>query len=63
MCRGGVQLDRGGARDKVKKLGRPGVKRGSLYGVHGDECDVVEEIDFHSLNGNIIKGGVYAVPD
>jgi hypothetical protein len=56
-------LDSGGARDKVEELGRSGVKRGSLYGVHGDECDVVEEIDFHSLNGNIVEGCVYAVPD
>jgi hypothetical protein len=47
----------------MEELGRSGVKRGSLYGVHGNECDVVEEINLHSLNGNIVKGGVYAVPD
>ena len=54
MCRGGVQLDGGGARDKMEELGRSGIKRGSLYGVHGNECDVVEVVDFHSLNGYVV---------
>ena len=37
LCRGGVQLDSGGARDKVEKLRNFAVKRGSFHRVHG--CD------------------------
>ena len=50
----GVQLDCSGSRDKVQKLGSLGVKRCSLDRVHGDKCEVVEEVDFDPLNKNTI---------
>ena len=63
VCRGGVQLDSGGARDEVEKLGSLGVKRGGLDRIHGDECDVVEDGNFNSLNVDVVEGSVDAVPD
>src|SRR5712691_636563 len=63
VCRGGVQLDRSGTRDEVKELGGLGVKRGSLDRIHGDECDVVEDVNFNPLNKNAVEGSVDAVPD
>jgi hypothetical protein len=47
----------------VEKLGSLGVKRGSLYRVHGDKCKVVEDVDFNALNKNTVEGSVDAVPD
>jgi hypothetical protein len=56
-------MDCCGARDEVEKLCCLGVKRGSFNRVHGDECDVVEDIHLNSLNDCAIKGSVNAVPD
>ena len=53
----------GGSRDKVQKLGSLGVKRGSLDRIHGDECEVVKDVDFDALNKNAVQGSVDAVPD
>ena len=63
MCRGGVQLDCSGSRNKVEKLSSLGVKRGSLDRVHSDECDIVEDVNFNSLNVDVVEGSVDAVPD
>ena len=58
----GVQLDCGGSRDKVQKLGSLGVKRGGLDHVNGDKCKVVEDVDFDPLNKDTVEGSVDAVP-
>jgi hypothetical protein len=47
-------MDCSGSRDKVEKLGSLGVKRGSLNRIHGDECEVVEDVDFDALNKNAV---------
>ena len=59
----GVQLDCSGSGDKVQKLGSLGVKRGGLNRIHGDKCNVVEDVNFNSLNVDVVEGSVDAVPD
>jgi hypothetical protein len=49
LCKGGVQVDCGDARDEVEKLGDLAVKRGSLHCIHG-EHQVVCWVAFHMLN-------------
>jgi hypothetical protein len=56
-------LDGSGARDQVKEMGSLGVKQGSLNRIHGDECNVVEDVNFNPLDKNAVKGSVDAVPD
>ena len=63
LCRGRVQLDGGGARDKVEKLRNFAVKRGSFHHVHGCNEEVVCCIAFDALYECSCKGGIDAVPD
>jgi hypothetical protein len=61
VCRGGVQLNCGGTRDEVGEQDNVHIKRGSLDSVHGDECEVVEDIHFNSLKIYIVEGCIYTV--
>ena len=63
LCRGRVQLDGGGARDKVETLRYFAVKRGSFHHVHGCNEEVVCCIAFDALYECSCKGGIDAVPD
>ena len=63
VCRGGVQLHSGGAGDEVENLGSIGVKRGGLDRIHGDECNVVEDVNFNPLYVDAVEGRVNTVSD
>ena len=49
LCRGGVQLDGGGSRDKVEELRNFGVKRGRFHCIHGSDKEVVCRVAFNAL--------------
>ena len=63
LCRGGVQVDCGDARDEVEELGDLAVQRGRLHCIHGGKHQVVCWIAFHTLNEGGIQGSIDAVPD
>ena len=63
LCRGRVQLDGSGARDKVEKLRNFAVKRGSFHRIHGCDEEVVCSIAFDALYECSGKGSIDAVPD
>ena len=63
LCRGRVQLDGAGARDKVEKLRNLAVKRGSIHRIHSCDEDVVCCIAFDALYQSSCKGSIDAVPD
>jgi hypothetical protein len=54
-------LDGGSARDEVEKLGWLSIKQGSFDHVHGDECKVVEDVHFNSLDEDAIESIIYNV--
>src|SRR5205085_63597 len=49
LCRGGVQLDGGGSRNKVEELRNVGVKRGRFHCIHGSDKEVVCRVAFNAL--------------
>ena len=62
VCRGEVQVDGCGSRNKVKELGRFGVKRGCFHGVPGDNSEVQELVLFDALDDGGVEGRVHLVP-
>ena len=63
LCRGRVQLDSGGAWDKVEELRDLAVRRGSFLRIHGCDEEVVCSIAFDALYESSGKGSIDAVPD
>ena len=63
LCRGHVQVDRGGARDEVEEGGCPRVESSGLDRIHGNKGDVVEGVALDSLNKSGFKGRVYLVSE
>ena len=63
LCRGRVQLDGGGARNKVEELRNFAVKQGSFHHFHGSDEGVVCSIAFDTLYEGSCKGSIDAVPD
>jgi len=63
LCRGGVQMDGGGAWDKVQKLRNLAIKRGCFDRVHGCKKEVVGCAAFNALDESRLQGSVDAVPD
>ena len=63
MCCGRVQLDGGGAGDKVEELGDSAAKRGRPHRVHGNKGEVIVWSANNALDGGGLKGSIDAVPD
>ena len=63
MCRGGVQVDCGCARDKVEEGGGLSVKGSRLYGIHGDDGEVVELVELDTLDSDGVEGAIDGVSD
>ena len=63
FCRGHVQMDRGGARDKVEEGRGSGIESSCLDRFHGDESNVVEGVSLDALDKGGAEGRVDLVPE
>ena len=63
LYRGGVQVDGGGARDKVEELRHFAVKRGGAYRFHGGDGEVKRGVSLNLLNKATRESRINVVAD
>ena len=63
LCRGHVQVDRGGARNKVEEGRGSGIESSCLDRFHGNESNVVEGVTLNVLDKGRAEGRVNLVPE